>query len=94
VWSRQAPLAAVRNAMAIHDRPKEGSMRKRRAPFIALLVMLGAVALVSSAGGVTASGAAPITLTYVDDIYGDPVSVKSQQAMIKSFEKQNPNVKI
>jgi raffinose/stachyose/melibiose transport system substrate-binding protein len=69
-------------------------MRKTRAPFIALVVMLGAVALVSSAGGVTSSGAAAVTLTYVDDIYGDPVSVKAQQAMIKSFEKQNPNVKI
>jgi raffinose/stachyose/melibiose transport system substrate-binding protein len=69
-------------------------MRKRRAPFIALVVMVAAVALVSSAGGVTSSGAQAVTLTYVDDIYGDPVSVKAQQAMIASFEKQNPNVKI
>ncbi len=69
-------------------------MRKKRASLVALLATLISVAAVSTAGGGDSSSAQAVTLKYVDDIYGDPAQVKAQEAMIKSFERQNPNVNV
>jgi raffinose/stachyose/melibiose transport system substrate-binding protein len=69
-------------------------MRKWRVPILASLVALAGVAVALSAGAVSGGAAQTVTLTYVDDIYGDPVSRKAEEEMIRTFEQQNPNVKI
>lgn len=69
-------------------------MRKWRASVIALLVILASVAAVSQAGAGDSSSGQAVTLKYVDDIYGDPVQRKAQLEMIRTFERQNPNVKV
>lgn len=69
-------------------------MRMRRSSLVALLAILASVAAVSSASGGDSSSAQTVTLKYVDDVYGDPVQRKAQLEMIRTFERQNPNVKI
>ena len=59
------------------------------------VVVLAIVAAVSLASATSSNGASSgVTLTYVDDIYTDPVSSAAQKQMIQIFEKQNPGVTV
>src|SRR5919201_655789 len=101
VWGtpgrREPPFPLARQSIVIPGDAsiRRAKVRKRRILFACLpVVVVAGIPDFSLASATSSKGASSVTLTYVDDIYTDPVSSAAQKQMIQIFEKQNPGVTV